>query len=85
MAAVSLGAPNAHTQNARDTLDRRPLVLDVTVANTGDTHALSKPARRVAWEPDNTSDPIAVTLDGAGTTVTFTGTNGSTGYLWIYD
>lgn len=56
----------------------------ITVAATGDTLDLtdSPPVVAVAWEAVNTSDPIAAT--NSSNTITFTGTNGSTGYLHVW-
>lgn len=56
----------------------------VTVTTSGDTMDLtgSPTIVAVAWEAVNTSDPIAAT--NSSNTITFTGTNGSTGYLHVW-
>ena len=61
----------------------RPLVFDVAVTTSGDTWATGRTdIKAAAWIADNTSDPIAIT-HSAGT-LTFTGTNGSTGKCILY-
>jgi hypothetical protein len=56
--------------------------FDVTVTTSGDTWATGLPIIKwAAWLADATDDPIAIT-HSAGT-LTFTGTNGSTGKVII--
>lgn len=56
----------------------------ITVTTSGDTFASGiRNIVKCAWEAVDSSDPIAVTFTAAGV-VTFTGTNGSTGFLHIW-
>lgn len=83
MAAVVLGSKT--TNAARfDPLrsGRDAQVVSVTVTTSGDTYDFpGKPATQAAWIANDTDDPIAVTLNAAGTQATFTGTAGAEGQL----
>lgn len=78
MAAVVLGTITDAVHNT-SVSGSRHIRIPVTVTTTGDTYAAPFVPTRVAWEATNTTDDIAVTASGA--TVTFTGTNGSVGFL----
>lgn len=82
MAAVVVGTVNPDVASARDFGRFKHFIVPVTVTTTGDTYDSGMQIGRVAWEPTDTSDPMAVTF--SGDVVTFTGTNGSAGNLHIW-
>lgn len=92
MAAVTVAAQKAEarlnpafgTKSQRVSGLKHQRIGLITVTSSADTLDLTTAPTivQVAWEPVNTTDPIAAT-HSAGT-ITFTGTAGSTGYLHVW-